>query len=668
LSFSIEKAVKKYMNIKYFASALMAGIIIVMISSCKNYKSTTVNHAKMYHQFEKLNIKQIQPKGWIKEFLIRQKKGLTGNIEVAGYPFNTCLWACEKMKGSAKAWWPYEQTAYYLDGVHRLGLLLNDDELIQKARKNTKYVLNHIDSTGRFSTKLADRWWRWPYVSFNRIFMTQYEETKDPQIINALDNHYLTFKAEDFQDDLELANVEQLCWLYAITANKKFMYMAEKAYKLFKSDITNRNRGNSDIQFASDRIPNHHGVVYQELAKVPALLYKHTGKQEYLVEAENALNKMEKYHMLVNGLPSATEHFCGISETAGVEICNTAVMPYTYGQLLRINGDATLADKIEKAIFNGAIGSILKDFKAHQYFSAPNQVIATTTSNPFGHHPARLAFLPGHDVECCTGNVNRFMPYYVEQMWLKSNDHGIVASLYGASSIKHNVGNDDEEVEIDQITDYPFSDKIQFIIKTSNDVNFPFYIRIPNWCDHPTICVNEKEVEGQIQKGRFFCLHRSFRDGDVIRLTLPMQIRKVNATPKGISIERGPLVFSLPIEEEGKIFDNYEKSTAEFPGWEFTPISVWNYAIADGNIEVKENRLQGYPWDNDAAPIKLIAPAVKVKNWKLSQVVDKRFKIKSFRTPKFPDKPKLSERIETIELVPYGNTMLRITVFPKLKS
>ena len=66
---------------------------------------------------------------------------------MAGYPFNTCMWGYEKMEGSYKEWWPYEQTAYYLDGAFRLGLLLNDEELLEKARSNMVYVMEHIDST-----------------------------------------------------------------------------------------------------------------------------------------------------------------------------------------------------------------------------------------------------------------------------------------------------------------------------------------------------------------------------------------------------------------------------------------------------------------------------------------------------------------------------------------
>jgi hypothetical protein len=274
-------------------------LILLFLSATANRctrKTETGVKSCPYVQFQQLRTSDIHPQGWILEFLQRQRDGLTGHIEVAGYPFNTCMWGCEKIRGSAKAWWPYEQTAYYIDGVHRLGLLLNDETLIRKAKAQTQYVLDHINpETGRVSTPLSDKWWRWPYANFFRNYMTDFNETGDTTIVRALERHYLTFQAGDFADDLELANLEEICWIYGITKNQKLLEMAEQAYQLFKSDIKYRDRLGRDIQFASGRDPDQHAVVYLELVKIPAILYQYTGKQEYLDEAVHGLKKMEKY-------------------------------------------------------------------------------------------------------------------------------------------------------------------------------------------------------------------------------------------------------------------------------------------------------------------------------------------------------------------------------------
>lgn len=652
-----------------FKSALKVFALLFLLCFGNNLKAQINNDQNpAFAKFNKLKITDIKPEGWIKEFLVRQKTGLTGNIEVAGYPFNTCLWACEKMKGSQAAWWPYEQTAYYIDGVHRLGLLLDDQNLIEKANINTRYVINHLDSTGRFGTKLSDRWWRWPYAPFNRNFMVDYDLTHDDAVIKMLQNHYLTFTAKDFADDVELANVEELCWLYGITKDERLIKMAKEAYHLFKTNIEYRNRDGADMVFASQKAPNHHGVVYIELVKIPAILYSYTGEKEYLNEALNGIRIMEKFDLLVSGLPSSTEHFQGISELAGTETCNTATFPYTYGYFLRITGDATLGDKIEKAVFNGGIGCIMKDFKAHQYFSSPNQVIATATSNPYGHNPARMAFLPGHDVECCTGNVNRFMPYYVEQMWLSAPGNGLVAALFGPSSVQTNVGKANTRIIVTETTNYPFSEIIEFRIETRNNISFPFYIRIPDWCMMPEIWLNGNKIKGRIKPGTFYRLERTFSNGDLVTLRIPMKVKISQWPNDGVAVERGPLVYSLAVHASKTILKDYEKSTREFPGWELNPASAWNYALdlADGKMEVVNTGKTGYPWEEGNSPICIKVTAKKLPLWHTNKTYDEKWKIYVERTPAFPTQTTSNEPTEYLELVPYGSTLLRLTVFPKL--
>lgn len=659
---------------KHFFKLLVTGIILcLIITECKNISVSDKEQPK-YSKFFKLKIIQIKPQGWLKEFLERQSSGLTGNIEVAGYPFNTCAWACYKIPGSQKDWWPYEQTSYYIDGVYRLGLLLDDDQLVMKAKKHTRYVLDHLDTIdGRMGPlHLHNEWWRWPYASFFRNYMTEYSLTNDKNIIESLHRHYLTFSAYDFCDDMEMANLEEICWLYGITGDEKLIDMAEKAYSLFTSHYFFRDRAGREIQFSSDRIPNTHAVVYLELVKIPAIMYSYTGNEKYLTDAINGIQKMEKHHMLISGLPSSTEHMKGVSELAGHETCNTAELPYTMGYFLRITGDAQYGDKIERAIFNASMGSITKDFKAHQYFSSPNQVIATLNSNHLGYHSSRMAYLPGHDVECCTGNVNRFMPYFIEQMWLRSVNNGLVAALFGPSSVKAKVGKQKIPIEIIEETKYPFSEKIDFIINTGKSVSFPFYIRIPSWCKFPRILLNGQVIKKNIEPGTFFELNETFTNGDIITLEIPMEINISRWPKNGIGIERGPLVFSYPVDTLKTIVQDYEKSTTEFPGFQFKPGSDWNYALLisdreENQIKVLHNETSGYPWLIENSPIKLIVPAKKVKNWNLRSSIDKETGKVIYRNPPFPEKLITEDETTYIELVPYGCTLLRLTVFPGIR-
>ena len=606
-------------------------------------------------------------------------------MEVAGFPFDTKGWACAKVAHhKGEPWWPYEQTAYWVDGMIRCGYLLGDKRLIGKARKSIDYVLKHADSDGYLGPKHlkeSKHWNRWPHAVFFRALMAYYSATNNRRVLKALTKHYLS-KSSEHCDGRDICNIEIMLWVYSKTGNKRLLNEAVRAYEKY-----NQRCANDDITLANmltGKRASEHGVTYNEIAKLGAILYMYTGKRECLAATENAYRKIDRYHMLIDGVCSSTEQLRGKDPLDSHETCDIADYTWSVGYLLLATGRAEYADKIERACFNAAPGAVAEDFRALQYFSCPNQVIADESSNHnlWERGNAAMSYRPNPYTQCCPGEVNRIMPNFAARMWLRDGKDTIVASLYGPNQITAKLGG--QKVTIIEQTDYPFAERIDFKIQTRDCANFTLSLRIPGWCRKARILVNGKQRGGKIKTGSFVKIRRTFKHNDAVSLILPMDLKLSHWPSGGVGLERGPLVYALGIKEDRRIDKRDRTSNREFPAWNMYPASRWNYALeVDGRnlnkaVEVVRGDVGANPWSVESAPIQLRVPARRVHNWRISnrrQIFRELAPGKTEKmsgnfafTPGLPEPNTLAKRLgkktETITLVPYGCTKLRVTIFP----
>jgi hypothetical protein len=659
-----------------------------------------------FRQFSQLPITSIKARGWLRRFLEKQRDGLTGHCEVAGMPFGIVTWSGGQENNTYRAQWePYEADGYWIDGMIKAGLLLDDSFLIDKARGRIHHVLDNPDSDGflgpqalktrpTHDTALGGYYQRnrWPYAVFFRAFMAEYDATAARGICEALAGHYLS-NTGSHSIGRDVINIETMLWAYEKTGNKELLDYALKSYKEFNE---NEKRCTIDA-FLSDERHGDHGVTYNEMAKLGAIVYMYTGEKRMLDASINAYRKLDRDQMLASGVCSSSEKLRGKDPLDSAEVCDIADMTWSMGYMLMVTGDVSYADKIERACFNAGPGAMKSDFKALQYFSCPNQVIADRRSN---HNETfeglkHLSFRPKPGTQCCTGNVHRIMPNYGARMWLQSPDGGIVAALYGPSSVSFSA-DDGTEVVVEEETDYPFSEKITVTVKAEKQVGFPLYLRIPAWCENATLMIETSGGETRCEsceKATFHKIERVFSNGDRIVLTLPMRLALSRWPYGGIGIERGPLAYSLRIEEDWRRDTDDPSSTDEFPAWDLYAASDWNYALGvdedslNEKVEIIEKQPGLDPWSIDTAPIELKVPARKVNGWELRKVTAVEREIGDGEgneqlgreqkgdfcfTPQLPEPEKLGEMLsdveETVTLVPYGCTHLRITVFPQAKQ
>lgn len=643
---------------------------------------------KNYAKMQEVAITSIKPKGWLKKYLELQASGLTGHLEAAGFPFNEISWNRFDDLDAETGWAKYEQTGYWADGMERLAELLGSRKLKAQVAESIEYVLENRDKDGYLGPKFmktTDGWNRWPHVVFFRAIMAKYSATGDRKYIDALVDHYLGSPC-DFSNKRDVLNVEQMVWLYDVTGDKRLLELAEKTWLDYNEKETDDNTMRA---YMSPNKAYAHGVSYNEIAKLGAILYSATGKREYLRPTLRAYKKVDRWQMLVDGVMCSNEFMLDNDYMRTHETCDVTDYEWAIGYIYMATGDGAWGDKIERAVFNAGIGSVDEKFRALQYFSCPNQLILDEHSNHNDFHKGSqwMSYRPNPGTECCPGNVNRFFPNYCARMWMKKKRADVFAALYGAS--EYSFGKGARRVTIKEETDYPFEDTIRFTFEMKESRKLRFHVRIPGWCENPSITVNGKPIEIKNVKG-FTVIDREFADGDKVVVNLPSVARILDYHGRGNYVEKGALVYTYGMKGERIVDEKEERATKDFPAYNIYPDKPWNYAIctgesADRALKVnKAAEMSDEPWDVNTTPITITVDAREVKGWKLKhckkiKVVKELYKrpwdmkeeVGDYTfTPRHPSAESIAKNglgeVERITLVPYGAAKVRLTIFPKI--
>ncbi|HMP74265.1 MAG TPA: glycoside hydrolase family 127 protein [Kiritimatiellia bacterium] len=647
---------------------------------------------RVFGMWNETGLGSVRAEGWLREALERQRDGLTGHLEVAGYPFNTKGWRAEEIplgERGGTGWWPFEQVAYWVDGMLRCGLLIGDEGLKAKARRQVDHVMSRPDEEGYLGPRALKRIQgergseRWPHTVFFRAVMADGEERGGKQGMRRLIGHYLSGTAEHVATR-NVCNVEIMAWLYERTGDARMRDLAVACYEAFQK--AEAKSGATVKHMLSGRRAKDHGPTYMELFKLGAVMYRITGNKVYLKAAVNAQRKLERDHVLIDGVPSTTEHLRGIYSEAGHETCVITDYVWALGYLLMATGDARYAEAMEKVVYNALPGAVTEDFKALQYFSGPNQVVAgpQTNHHPHGKGCAHVSFRPNPATECCPGNVHRALPCFVGRMWLVDGKGGLVAACYGPGRIEHRVGG--KRMNVRQETTYPFGNQVTFHFEGRAPVAFRFGLRIPSWSVHTTLRLNGRNLARKLVRGEFVYVKRTFKPGDVLEVHFEREVVAVKGPEDGVGFLYGPLVLALRVEAKRSVVPEDPRSTEAFPAWTMEPGSPWNFGVAlrpgkipgRAGVMIEELGLVGNPWDAATCPLRVRIPARRIPGWRLirkKKLVLKwgdhvRIREGDLRfMPGLPDKEaraKAKKSEEWIELVPYGATRLRVTWFPRL--
>ncbi len=661
--------------------------------------------------YRELNLSEIKAKGWLKEYLLTQAKGLTGNIHKVGQPFSLKCW---EQKGNPTkkegenflgginskddSWVPFEQNAYWIDGAIRAGRLTDNKELIDLAGSKIYSAINLADKDGFIGPDFLKDNLSWQHAVYFRALIAEYTATGDKSILDALKKHFLRKPLTEVYKNVDwriiavrnVADIETALWIYSQTEDERFLKMSEESYiefnRIFSDDTdADENSKMYDLtvkgMLSNKKAKNNHGVTYCELCKLGAILYMCTGKEIYLKASVNAFDKLVRDNMIIDGVHSSSEYLNGNSDSHAMhETCDVSDLTWALGYLYMATGDSKYGDMVENAVFNAGLGSVDDDFKGNQYFSCPNQVLADDTCNHVVFFRGRewMSYAPEKFLGCCAGNVHRFMPNYVARSWMKG-ENTLAVFTYAPTEIDVDLNNG--SVKIVQDTLYPFENTVRFTVSVDKPFNFSLVLRKPVWAVSATLKVNGEILDGAFSE-KTYTLTREFCDGDIIELEFVDKIQFIE-NAGGISVKKGALLYALPVQEKTVINGLRELGNPDFPHYSLYPESKWNYALCSDEIDSVRAENLGIgknPWRRCDNGLSLTVSVKEVKDWKLvhAKKFRTRFKPRAkceweqgnvYLMPKVKkvNSTKLG-KAEFIKLVPYCTTRLRIAIFPIAKN
>lgn len=614
----------------------------------------------------KLPIGNIQPKGWLLSQLQLMRDGFTGRLpELSKFLKDDSGWHTSKGRG-------WEEMPYWLKGLGDLGYVLKDQKIIAEAKKWLETAFKSQHSDGYFGPpENKENHDLWPNMVMLFGLQSYYEATGDERVIplmtryfkyelNLPDEHLLPGSWQKLRGG---ENLESVYWLYNRTGEKFLLDLAQRNYKRtsdWESDILSAER---DKNWEASSF--YHGVNISMGFRYPAVFYQQSKDKRLLAAVERNYSLIRsEYGQQPGGMFGADENIRpGYTDPRqAAETCSMVEAMYSNESLMKITGDTRYADRCEEIAFNSLPASMTPDLKGLHYLTAPNLISCDSSGeHDFQNSGTLLSFDPWA-YRCCQHNVSFGWPYFAEHLWAATQDNGLAATLYAPSEVTAKVAKADE-VRISEDTWYPFAEFIDFTVWTDEPVEFPLYLRIPEWSENTGLVVNGKRIKSEIKPGHYVVIKRKWENRDLVRLELRMKIEVKTWKKAGnsVSVRRGPLWYSLLIGEEWKRYGG----TDVWPAYEVLPTTPWNYGLlidpenAEKSISLAEQRPPAYqPFDLKSAPIVLKAKAKRVPQWK----EEGRMAGKVPVSPVVSDAP-----VEEVLLIPMGCARLRISVFPTVK-
>lgn len=314
-----------------------------------------------------------------------------------------------------------------------------------------------------------------------------------------------------------------------ITGDEKYLTLAERfSQKAILNPLLNRKNELTGLH-ANTQIPKIVG--FKRYAD-------HTNNKEWM----GAVNYF--WDLIINewtvsiGGNSVREHFHSpddfssmINSEEGPETCNTYNMLKLTKLMYLSQPEGKYIDYYEKALFNHILSSIHPEKGGFVYFT------------PMRPQHYRVYSQVETSFWCCVGSGLENPGKYNELIYLHDNEN-VYVNLFIPSNLRWQ----EKGIELEQKTNFPYSESSKIIIKSAPKSEFSVNIRKPDWVKNGEfiIKVNGEEVKPESSLGLYATITKEWSAGDEVIVELPMQtqIEVLPDSSNWVSFMHGPIVMA----------------------------------------------------------------------------------------------------------------------------
>lgn len=321
---------------------------------------------------------------------------------------------------------------------------------------------------------------------------------------------------------------EVLADAYAMSGNKKYLDAAYRFTHRWLLESMSNGIDNLDNKHANTQIPKIIG--YQRIAEL-------SGDSTYEKAARFFWHTVVSNRTLSFGGNSRREHFPAaadsksyITDREGPESCNTYNMLKLTEGLFRMEPKAEYADFFERAVMNHILSTQHPEHGGYVYF---------TSARP-AHY--RVYSRSNSTMWCCVGTGMENHGKYGQFIYTHKKD-SLFVNLFIPSRLSWN----EKGIVLTQNTDFPMSGRSYLTVSLANgrSARFKMLVRYPGWCDNMKVKVNGKQIKIKSKPQSYIPIERTWKNGDVVELTMPMKFRfeELPNVPEYISVMYGPILL-----------------------------------------------------------------------------------------------------------------------------